>query len=72
MVAIVGARVGERKGWGCVTGINIEWPEMMIMIMLMMIMMTIMTIIMLMMMIMTMIMMMTMVMTITFQWGKVS
>ena len=66
MVAIVGARVGERKGWGCVTGINIEWPEMMIMIMLMMIIMTIMIIIILMMM------MMTIVMTITFQWGKVS
>ena len=64
MVAIVGARVGERKGWGCVTGINIEWPEMMIMIMLMMIIMTIMIIIILM--------MMTIVMTITFQWGKVS
>ena len=58
MVAIVGARVGERKGWGCVTRINIEWPEMMMIIMAIIIIIILM--------------MMTIVMTITFQWGKVS
>ena len=32
VVVVVGARVGQRQCWCCVTGINVQWPEMIIMI----------------------------------------
>ena len=58
---VVGARVSQRKCWRCVAGVNIERPEMIIV--MMMIFMTIM---------MTIVLMIMMTMAITFQLDKAS